>query len=613
MRDSISAAVAAVLTIMGLAVSPTAAADELETLPQPSYGYAVFGELRYPPDFTHYDFANPDAPKGGTLHMGINGSFDSLNDLVVKGTAAAGLARIYDPLMSYTADELGAAYPMIAETITVAPDYSWVIYHLDPRARFHDGVQIKPEDVIFSYEVLMAHASPVWIGFLNEVKEAKITGPRSVKFSFKHPNRQKAPYLMGGLRIYPKHFWKDRDFEAANMDIPLGNSAYRIKSVDQGHSIVYERVKDYWAKDLPTKRGQQNFDTIVYDYYRDENSRFEAFKAGDLNHRTENNAPKWAKSYNFAAVESGDVVQTAIRTEDPAWILTWALNMRRGKFKDARVREAFAAAFDFDWLNKNFLFGLHDRTDSYFDNSSIGSSGLPSAKEIELLEPYRASVPPELFERPFENHSTDGSGNNRAGLVKAMKLLKEAGWEVRDGILTNASTGEVFTAELLVNNALMARVGSPWIAALKKLGVQAEIRQVDSAQYFNRISSFDYDMMVVFLPQQSMPTRELSDYWGSSAAKRNGSLNFAGIEDEAIDALIEIIVDSNDPEEYFAAIKAVDRILLWNHYMIPLYHTPESWRAHARQLKHKEPPHPMYDYGFPYSWWYEEDDLASLK
>lgn len=591
----------------GLPADPVWSAETQPAL-APSHGYSVFGELKYPADFSNYAYVNPDAPKGGELRMAVTGTFDSLNHLIVKGRAAAGLQLTYERLMAYAHDELGANYGLIAKSVTVAPDFSWVSFELRPQARWHDGKPITVEDVIFSFETIRDESSPVWRGFMTEITLAEKTGPHTVKFTFDGPDKHKLIYNIGALTILPKHYWQGRPFQETTMEPPLGSGPYRIASVDQGRSVRYERVEDYWAKDLAVNRGRHNFDEITYDYYRDVNSQYEAFKAGDLNYRIEYSASNWAKTYTFDAVVSGEVVKTAVRSEDPAWVLTYAPNMRLKKFQDRRVREAFNLAFDFDWLNKNFFHGLHTRTDSYFDSSSLGAAGLPSPEELTLLEPYEAILPKEMFETPFVIPKTDGSGNNRQNLVKAMKLLSEAGWDVTDGVLTNRETGEPFTAELLVNNTLMSRVGGPWIQALKKLGIKASIRQVDTSQYFNRISDFDFDIMVTFLPQNSLPGRELRDFWGSGAARRKGGLNFAGIEDEAVDAMLEIIATSNDQEEYFAAIRAVDRILLWNHYMVPMYHSPEGWRAHAKTLKFKPRTDPMYDFAFPASWWYEDDE-----
>lgn len=601
---------AAALFAAGLVSLPAVAIAEESVS---SHGYSVFGTLKNPADFTHYEYANPDAPKGGTLRRGVTGSFDSLQGGIVKGTEVRGLGHTQDRLMAFAHDELGAHYGLVAQSVTVAPDFSWVSYDIRPEARFHDGTPITVEDVIFSFNIYKTESAPIWRSFMTEIKSAEKIGPRTVRFNFTGPNKHKLAYTAGGLTIQSKAYWSTRDFGESTMEPPLGSGPYRIAKVDQGRSITYERVKDYWAKDLPVKRGQHNFDTIIFDYYLDTNTQFQAFKSGEINFRIEYDASNWAQAYTFASVKSKDVVLAAFHTEDPTWMLTMAPNMRLDKFKDIRVREALDLAFDFEWLNKNYLFGLQQRMDSYFDNSRLAATGLPGARERELLEPFKASLPDGFFVTPYHTHQTDGLGNNRKGMVRAMKLLKEAGWEVRGGKLTNAETGEIFRSEFLTNSALMSRMMSPYIIALKKLGIQAETRQVDSSQYFNRISDFDYDMMIVYLPQNSMPTRELRNFWGSRTAHAKGSLNFAGIEDPALDAMIEIITNSNVPEDYFAAIKAADRILLWNHYMTPLYNTPEHRRAYARELKHLPYEGEMFDLGFPARWWYDADDAVVMK
>lgn len=577
------------------------------TDPEPSHGYSVFEDLQNPPGFTNYSYVNPDAPKGGDLKIGIVGTFDSLQDLSVKGTAAQGLTFTYDTLMSFALDELGAQYGLIAESITVAPDYSWVSYDIRPEARWHDGNPVVPEDVIFSLEAIQSGTIPVWSNFLAEVEKAEKTGPRTVKFTFTGKNHHKLIYNVGGLRVLPKHYWDGKDFNASTTQIPIGSGPYRVTNVEQGRTVTYTRDPNYWARDLPVRKGQNNFDTITYDYYLDPNSEFEAFKTGDIDFRVELNAQRWAKLYNFNAMETGDVVKKSFRVETPSYILTYATNMRHERFEDVRVRKALENAFTFNWLNDNFFHGLYQRIDSYFDNSSLSATGLPDAAELKLLEPFRDQVPAEVFTKTYVPHDSDPKSRNREGLKEAKELLEQAGWFVIDGKLTHQETSEVFTLELLVNNTLMQRVSMPYIAALKRLGIQAETRLVDNSQYFNRLTDFDYDMIVVWLPVAQLPTRGLRDYWGSAAAGRKGSLNFAGIKDPVVDHMLEIIANSNDREEYFAAIKAVDRVMLWNHYMLPMYTTPESWRAYRKELKHKPWEKPMFDYAFPAIWWYQED------
>lgn len=575
--------------------------------PEFAHGYSVFGNLKYPPDFTHYNYVNPDAPKGGEVKISYMGTFDSLNQFVVKGTGAYGLQMIYDRLMAEVHDELGASYGLVAESVRPAPDHSWIEYKIRPEARWHDGQPITVEDVIFSLDIIKKNGSPMRKTMLSDVTGAERVGPRTVRFTFSSPGQRKLSHTLGRLTILPKHYWETRPFEDTTLEPPLGSGAYRIKSIDQGRSISYERVEDYWARDLPTQHGQYNFDKVTYEYYRDVNTRFEAFKSGDTNFRVELSSALWAKGYNFNAIESGDIVQAPIQLANPAWILSWAMNGRLKKYQDIRVRKAIDLAYDFEWMNKNFTHGLYARTNSYFANSSHAQTGVPAGRELELLEPWRASLPPELFLREYKARETDGSGNNRAGLLEAMNLLKEAGWEVKSGKLTHTATGEVFTAELLMQDTLIERIAGPHVSALKKLGIDASVRKVDTSQYIARLTNFDYDISIVRLAQYPLPTRSLKDYWGSASADRPGTLNVAAIKNPAVDAMLDIIATTDIEEDYFAAIKAVDRILLWNHYMVPLFHAPKSWRAHARELKSKSWTNPMYDDAFPESWWYEAD------
>lgn len=573
-----------------------------------SHGYSVFGDLKYPPDFTHFEYATLDAPKGGELRISYIGTFNTLNQFVVKGTGAYGLQAIYDRLMSDAHDESGSNYGLLAESVRPAPDYSWVEFKLRPQARWNDGKPVTVEDVIFTLETIQKTGTPIRRSLVADVERAEKTGPRTVRFVFREPEQRKLCFTIGRLTILPKHYWEGRDFEETTLEPPLGSGAYRIKSFDQGRSITYERVKDYWAKDLPVQRGQYNFDKITYEYYRDVNTRFEAFKSGNINYRLELSSALWAKGYGFDAVTSGDVTKTVVKTEDPAVILAWGINNRRNKFSDVRVRRAIDLAMDFSWMNKNFFFGLYERSNSYFANSPLAARGTPQGKELELLEPWRASLPPELFEREYKAPETNGSGNNRAALLEAVNLLKAAGWQVKDGKLTNDETGEKFTLEFLVNNSLMERNAGPYIKSLEKLGIEGSVRIVDSSQYAARVQRFEFDVMVVYLPQSSLPTRSLKSFWGSETANREGSLNYAGISNPALDAMLDLVATANDPEVYYAAIWAADRILVWNHYMVPLWHPSGSWRAHSSELKRKAWTAPMYDDAFPESWWFEASE-----
>ena len=537
-----------------------------------SHALSLTGEPKYGPDFTHLDYADPAAPKGGEIKQYAIGSYDSLNPFIVRGVSAAGLGLLYESLMASPADEISAEYGLIAETIEFPEDLSWVAFTLRPEARWHDGSPITPEDVIFSLNTLKEKGAPFYRFYYANVVEAEAVGPRKVRFTFSGPPNRELPQIMGQLSVLPKAYFANRDFEETSLEPPMGSGPYRIKDLDPGRSITYERVPDYWGKDLPINRGRYNFDTLRYDYYRDQTVALEAFKAHDYDYRFENNSKVWATGYEFPAMISGLVVKQLVPVARPTGMQGFVFNQRRPKFQDRASREALAYAFDFEWSNKNLFYGQYDRTTSYFSNSELASSGLPEGEELALLEPFRDRLPPEVFTEEYQPPKTDGSGNIRGNLRQALKILRGADWEIKDQNLIDPATGEPLEIEILLVSPAFERIVSPFVQNLEKLGVAARIRIIDPAQYQNRVASFDFDMIVMTFGQSESPGNEQRDFWGSESATREGSRNVIGIADPVVDALIDKIIFAPDRQSLVTASRALDRVLLAGYYVIPHWH-----------------------------------------
>lgn len=554
---------AAILAILLLIAGPV--------LAEPRHGIAMHGELRYDRGFTHFDYVNPYAPKGGELKLADEGTFDSLNPFIVKGQAAEGSPLPFDTLMVQSADEAFSAYGLIAESVETPPDRSWVTFTLRKEARWHDGKPITPEDVIFSLETLRAKGAPSYRFYYQSVAKAEKVGERGVKFTFKPGDNRELPLILGELAVLPKHYWEGRDFAATTLEPPLGSGPYRIASFEPGRFIVYERVKDYWAKDLGIRKGEYNFDRIRYDYYRDSTVALEALKAGEYDFRAENEAKKWATGYNdWAALADGRAKKERVDHAMPSGMQAFAPNLRRPLFQDVRVRRALALAFDFEWTNQQLFYGQYTRTNSYFSNSELAATGLPSGPELKVLEPLRGKIPAEVFTQPYRVPATDGSGNIRPNLRRAMALLEEAGWHVENGLLVK--DGQPFRFEILLSSATFERVTLPFARNLKRLGIEAAIRTVDPTQYVNRLRAFDFDMIVASWGQSLSPGNEQAMYWTSEAADQSGSRNFIGIKNPAVDKLVALVISAKDRETLVARTQALDRVLLWNDYVIPQWH-----------------------------------------
>lgn len=562
-------AIVAATLLIGLV--PFLGADPAKS--EPVHAIAMHGEPKYGPDFRHFDYVNPDAPKGGELRLGQDGTFDSFNPYIAKGTPAAGAGAAIETLMTSSADEPFTEYGLIAETIETPPDRSWVIFTLRPEARWHDGKPITADDVIFSLETLKTKGHPFYRFYYQSIVEAEKLGERKVRFTFAEGDNRELPLIAGQLPVLPRHYWEGRDFDRTTLEPPLGSGPYRVTAFEPGRFVTVERVEDYWGKDLPVNRGQDNFDVIRTDYYRDDTVIREALKAGNIDYRLENQAKAWALDYDTPAVATGLLQKTEFEHERPTGLQGFVMNSRREIFSDPRVRRALAYAFDFEWTNRALFFGQYARTESYFSNSELASEGLPSPEELEILEPYRDRLPPEVFTEVYRPPSTDGSGWPRDNLRRAFELFEEAGWVVRDMRLVNAETGQPMSFEIMLVSPAFERIVLPLVRNLKRLGIDARVRLVDQSQYINRLRGFDFDMIVSVWGQSDSPGNEQRDFWGSDAANQPGSRNYAGVSDPVVDELIDLVIAALDRESLVTRTRALDRVLLWHHYVIPNWHS----------------------------------------
>lgn len=558
--------------IAALALALIFGAAEAST-PQPVHGIAIHGEPKYGADFTHFDYVNPDAPKGGSIRLAMQGTFDSFHPFIAKGNS--GPSSDIETLLTSSADEPFTAYGLIAESLEVPEDRSWAIFNLRPEARWHDGEPITVDDVIWSFNILTTKGHPSYRFFYKSVASVEKLGPRRVKFTFNERNNRELPLIVGDLPILPKHYWEQREFERTTLDPPLGSGPYRVADFEPGRRVVLERVKDYWGKDLPVNKGKYNFDRVRFDYFRDVTVIREALKAGDIDFRTENQAKSWALAYlpdNVPAIRNSWLKKEAIDHQRPTGMQGFVFNTRRAVFEDPRVREALAQAFDFEWTNKNLFFGQYTRSESYFSNSDLASTDLPSGDELEILERFRGRIPDAVFTKPYRAPSTDGSGWPRENLRKAFALLADAGWVVRDKKLVNEKTGEQMRFEILLVSKEFERIVLPFVRNLQRLGVDARVRLVDSSQYINRLRSFDFDLIVSVTPQGESPGNEQRNYWTSAAADLPAARNLAGIKDVIVDELVDLVITAPTRESLVARTRALDRVLLHGHYVIPNWH-----------------------------------------
>jgi microcin C transport system substrate-binding protein len=580
--------VAAIVEMAVLACGTARAADERK------HALSLIGTPKFSVDFKHFDWVNPDAPKGGTVRQWAPGSFDSLNGFTVKGTPAIGIGLIYDTLMTESPDEAATEYGLIAEWVSNPPDFSSVTFGLRAEARFNDGKPITPEDVAFSFDALKK-AHPQYAFYYKNVIKAEKTGEREVTFRFDERGNRELPQIVGQMPVLPKHFWdakgadgEPRDLSRSSLEVPLGSGPYKIAAVDAGRSITYERVKDYWAKNLPVTKGQWNFDRLIYLYFRDRVPGFEAFKAGDLDFWRESSAKEWATAYEFPAVKNGLVRRDQIATKSVAPMQAFAFNTRRKQFQDPRVRRAFNYAFDFEWANKNLFYDQYLRTHSYFGNSPLEAKGLPQGRELELLKEIEKDVPPEVFTTEWKNPVNKTPEELRNNLREAARLFAAAGWTPKNGVLTNAQ-GEQLIAEFLLVQPDFERIVLPFKTNLERLGVKASIRIVDASQFQRREDTFDFDIINDTFAQSESPGNEQRDFWGSAAADREGSRNTIGIKNAGIDKLIDKVVFATDRSELEAATRALDRVLLWHNFVVPQWYFPfdriATWDIFGRPQK----------------------------
>jgi len=591
-----------------LCAVPLIAADKAPVI---SHALTLDDRPKYDADFKHLDYVNPNAPKGGAVRLFSIGSFDTFNPFIIKGDPAAGIGYLYETLMLAPEDDSLTEYGLIAESVEVPSDLSYVIYNLRKEAKFHDGAPITADDVVYSFNILRDKGRPVYRFYYANVAKVEALGSRRVKFSFSGPPNRELPQIVGQVPVLSKAYWRKRDFSKTTLEPPIGSGPYKINSFEPGRFIVYERVKNYWGANIPLKVGTDNFDTIRYDFVRDQVVALEAFKAGQYDFRVENTSKDWATSYDFPALRDGLVKKKAMRHEQPAGMQAFIFNIRRDKFKNRLVRQALGYAFDFEWSNKQLFYGQYTRTTSYFENSELAARELPTPEELKLLEPLRGKIPDEVFTKVYSPPRTDGSGNIRKNLRAAARLLREAGWRIVENQLINPRDGKPLVMEFLLISPAFERVVAPFVRNLKRLGVKATIRTIDPAQYINRVRDFDYDVIVSTFRQSRSPGNEQRNYWSSSAVKRAGSQNWIGVGNPAIDSLIEKIVAARNRKSLIVATRALDRVLQWSYFVVPQWHIREDrvawWDKFGRpEIK------PAYGIGFS-SWWVDpkKDEMVS--
>jgi len=585
-----------------------------------SHGYAQFGALKYPASFTHFDWVNPEAPKGGTLRIMAAGSFDTLNPYTLKGTSPVatanflqyGVTELNEPLMVGTGqydpsgDEPASSYGLIASSVEYSEDRSWVVFNLRPEARFHDGKPITAYDVAFSYRLLLKEGHPQYRTSLQEVKRVDILNRHRVRFVLKRANNPLLILRLGELPVLPQHYWKNRDFKATTFEPPLGSGPYRITRVNPGRSLTFERVKDWWGASLPVNRGKYNFDRVDVDFYRDSHVAFEAFKAGEFDFYIEQQAKNWANNYRFPAVTRGDVIRAEIPHQIPTQTQALFMNTRRATFEDARVREALGLMFDFEWTNRTLFNSSYTRAASYYPNSEFSAKGKPAGAEWLLLSPFRAQLPAKLFTEPFKMPVTDGRGIPRETMRRALGLLAEAGWKPSGQRLMNAK-GKPLQFEILLVNPNLERILQPFTENLASIGIQANLRTVDRAQYKQRLDQFDFDMILLTLPQTLSPGLEQSLYFHSSQANMKGGKNYAGIHDPVVDALLEKLLSARSRDEQVAATRALDRVMLWQYYTIPNWYIDYHRLAYRNRFAFVATP--PYTLGLR-TWWLKPTETA---
>jgi microcin C transport system substrate-binding protein len=588
--------------------------------PSWQHGLSLFGAPKYPADFKHFDYVNPAAPQGGTVRQVAFGTFDNFNMVVsgVKGSLANGLELISESLSTPALDEVSTEYGLLAQAMSYPPDRASVTYRLRTNARWHDGQPVTPDDVIFSLDTFKKN-SPQLAAYYRHVTKAEKTGERDVTFVFDGPGNRELPQIVGQLTVLPKHWWEGTDAKGRKRDVtqttlepPLGSGPYRVKDFAPGRTIVYEKVPDYWGKDLNVNVGANNFAQIRYEYYRDSTVALEAFKGDQVDWRSENSAKNWATAYDFPAVRDKKVVLEEFPIRNFGIMQAFAFNIRRDKFKDPRVRRAFNFAFNFEEMNKQIFFGQYTRIASYFEGTELASAGVPEGKELEILQTVRDQVPAELFSKPYTNPVSGNLQAVRGNLREALKLFREAGYVIKNTKLTNAKTGEPFSVEFLMDDPATQRFVLFYRPSLQRIGMTVNVRVVDSAQYENRVRQWDFDIINASWGESLSPGNEQRGYWGSRAADQPGSRNLVGIKNPAVDKLIERVIYAKDRDALVAATKALDRVLLWNFYVVPQWTYGKVRTARWDRFGR---PQAMPKYGlsaFPNIWWWDKDKAAKV-
>ncbi|MGI9523139.1 MAG: extracellular solute-binding protein [Hyphomicrobiaceae bacterium] len=603
-------AVSAIAVLGSIVASPSHAVDGVRR-----HGLSTFGELKYGEDFKHFEYVNPNAPKGGRLSTtptSGSASFDSFNPFILKGDSAAGLGLLFDSLVARSGDEIDAAYGLVAHSVSVAKDKNSVTFYMRPEAQFSDGSPVTASDVVFSFNILKEKGHPQYRFLLRDVVKAEAIDPHTVQYTFKGMLVRDLPLTVGGLEILSKAYYENVDFTKTTLDeAPLGSGPYALADHKSNAYVSYRRREDYWAKDLPVNVGQNNFDEIRYNYFKDRTAGFIAFSGGEYDLREEFTSKRWATEYTFPAVKDGKVKLETLPDANPSGTQGWFFNSRRKHFSDPRVRRALGYAFDFEWSNKNLFYGLYDRTGSYFENSDLKASGKPSPEELKLLEPFRDKLPPSVFEAVERPPISDGSGRDRKLLRTADRLLREAGFSMKGGKRIDAA-GRQMTIEFIRFVPAFDRIIAPFIKNLKALGINAQIRPVDPAQYERRRKSFDYDTVTTRYVMSKTPGVELRNMFSSGSANTEGSFNLAGINDPVVDSLIEKVISSTTRQELASAVSALDRVLIANYYWVPHWykasHNIAYWDKFSRP-KTK----PKFSRGILSTWWYDAEKAAKLK
>ena len=563
---------------------------------------SMYGDLKYDTNFDHFEYANPKALKGGAFKQASIGSFDSLNPFIVKGNAAAGMTRIYDTLLQQSTDEPFSLYALIAEKVRVADDFSAVSFLVNPKAKFHDGEAITASDVKFSFELLINQGAPHFASYYSGVERVTVDSLLQVTFHFKEIGNRELPLIIGQIPILPAHFWKGKDFSKSGLIIPLGSGPYQLKSFDAGKQVLFQRVENYWAKDIAVNKGRHNFDQIIIDYYRDDAVAFEAFKSGAFDYRLESSSKRWSTGYVGEQFNTGQILLEKIADKNPQGMQGFWFNLRRDKFKDPKVREAISLLFDFEWANKTLFYGAYTRIDSFYSGSELSTQVDISDAELAILLPYQQQLSAAVFE-PLVNNKTIGNGNMRQQMRQAVKLLSEAGYELKNSKMQNKN-GEQLSFEFLLYSKDFERVIHPFRRNLQRIGIKSDIRLVDVSQFINRLNNFEFDMLSLRKGQSISPGNEQVTLWGCEAANQVGTSNWAGICSPVIDALTKQLITASTRKQLVDTTKALDRVLLSEHMVIPQWYLPAYRIAYWDKFSRPKIA-PYYDLGLD-TWWFKK-------